>query len=155
MIQIEYLPLVLTGIGLIASILYYANVNRNANKTRQLQILKGANLIGSYMNPLYLAEFTDFDEFEDKYDIFSNNEFGEAFFQYFNVLEELGVYVKEGLLDVKYVALIGGGAIIGLWEKFYCVHKGFRERHGKRWFSEAKHLYEKIKRYFEKYPELL
>jgi len=32
MIQIEYLALVLTGIGLIVSILYYSMVLRNTNK---------------------------------------------------------------------------------------------------------------------------
>ena len=34
----EYLPLVLTGLGLTASIVYYANVLANANKNRELQI---------------------------------------------------------------------------------------------------------------------
>ena len=36
--MIEYLPLVLTGIGIIASVLYYSSVLRNANKTRELQL---------------------------------------------------------------------------------------------------------------------
>jgi hypothetical protein len=36
--MIEYLPLVLTGIGIIVSILYYSNVLRNANKTQQMQL---------------------------------------------------------------------------------------------------------------------
>ena len=43
MIQIEYLPLVLTGIGIIASILYYTMVLRNANKTQQLHFRARAN----------------------------------------------------------------------------------------------------------------
>ena len=36
--MIEYLPLVLTGLGLTASIAYYANILNNANKTRELQL---------------------------------------------------------------------------------------------------------------------
>ena len=36
--MIEYLPLVLTGIGIIVSILYYTSVLRNANKTREAQL---------------------------------------------------------------------------------------------------------------------
>jgi hypothetical protein len=38
MVQIEYLPIVLTGIGIIVSILYYTSVLRNANKTQQQQL---------------------------------------------------------------------------------------------------------------------
>jgi hypothetical protein len=153
--MIEYLPLVLTGLSIAASITYYARVLENSNKTRQLQILKGTNLIGSYMNTLYLAEFTDFDDFVKKYDLFTNIAFSNDFFQYFNVLEELGVYVKEGLLDVKYVALIGGGAVVGLWEKFSIIHEGYREQYGKRWFAEAEHLYYEVKKYFNKHPEII
>ena len=36
--MIEYLPIVLTGIGLSASILYYTIILRNANKTQQMQL---------------------------------------------------------------------------------------------------------------------
>jgi hypothetical protein len=141
--------------GILVGIVYYITTVRNQNKARQLQILKGANLIGSYMNPLYEAEFTDSDDFKEKYDIFTSNEVSESFFRYFNVLEELGVYVKEGLLDVKYVAQIGGGAIIGLWEKYMVVHEMYREMYGKRWFIEAEYLYDRVKDYFQMHPELL
>ena len=36
--MIETIALVLTGLGLIASIVYYANILNNANKTRELQL---------------------------------------------------------------------------------------------------------------------
>ena len=36
--MIEYLPIVLTGIGLTASILYYSINLRNANQTQQMQL---------------------------------------------------------------------------------------------------------------------
>ena len=36
--MVDYLPLVLTGLGLTASIIYYAMVLRNANKTQQMQL---------------------------------------------------------------------------------------------------------------------
>ena len=38
MVQIESLPLVLTGLGLTVSIFYYTMVLRNANKTQQLHL---------------------------------------------------------------------------------------------------------------------
>ena len=36
--MIEYLPLVLTGLGIIVSILYYTSVLRNQNETQQMQL---------------------------------------------------------------------------------------------------------------------
>ena len=36
--MIETIALVLTGLGLTASIVYYANILNNANKTRELQL---------------------------------------------------------------------------------------------------------------------
>ena len=36
--MIESIPYVLTGIGIIVSILYYTSVLRNANRTRELQL---------------------------------------------------------------------------------------------------------------------
>ena len=38
MISLDVFALVLTGLGLIASIIYYANVLSNANKTQQMQL---------------------------------------------------------------------------------------------------------------------
>jgi len=38
MISIEVIALVLTGLGLAASMIYYANILNNANKTRELQL---------------------------------------------------------------------------------------------------------------------
>ena len=37
--MIEYLPLVLTGLGIMASIFYYSMTLRNQNKTRKSEIL--------------------------------------------------------------------------------------------------------------------
>jgi len=148
---LTYLTLVSVPVG----VFYHILTLRNQSKIRQIQILKGSNLIGDYMWALYDAEFTDFDDFWVRYGFDSNPGFRKTFSDYFNVLEELGVYVKDGLLDVRYVALIGGGAIVGLWEKYLPIHTALRERYGGgRWFVEAEYLYGRVKAYFEEHPEL-
>jgi hypothetical protein len=38
MIEIEYLPIVLTGLGLNTSVLYYTMTLRNANNTQKMQL---------------------------------------------------------------------------------------------------------------------
>ena len=145
----------LTLISLTIGVLYHILTLRNQNKTRQIQILKGANLISDSHQALFDAEFDDLEDFNNKYGFDKNPEFRKVFHDYFNVLEELGVYVKDGLLDVKYVALMGGGAIVGLWEKYILVNEMYREMYGKRYFIEAEYLYNRVKEYFQKQPELI
>ena len=38
MASFEFLAIILTGLGLIVSILYYSSILNNANKTRELQL---------------------------------------------------------------------------------------------------------------------
>ena len=70
--MIEYLPLVLTGFGIIASILYYSNVLRNADQTRKTQMFmqlhqskyqqNGLESIFRLMN----LEWEDYDDYMKK-----------------------------------------------------------------------------------------
>jgi len=82
MIQIEYLALILTGLGIIVSILYYASVLRNANKTQQIQLeTRQAQFMSQISNELNSVEnrmiyfelsameWTDWADFENKYGI--------------------------------------------------------------------------------------
>ena len=141
-------------IALIVGIIYYLTIMRNQNKTRQIQIMKGANILGDYVWRLYEAEFTDFDDFQEKYGIESNPEFRRDFLEYFNQMEELGVYLRDGLLDVRYLALLAGGTIMSMWEKYEVVNMTYREMYGGRWGTEWEYLYGKVKEYFSQHPEL-
>ena len=70
--MIKYLPLVLTGFGIIASILYYSNVLRNADQTRKTQMFmqlhqskyqqNGLESIFRLMN----LEWEDYDDYMKK-----------------------------------------------------------------------------------------
>lgn len=154
MVDIQTLFSYLTPISLTIGVIYHILTLRNQSKIRQIQIMKGANIIGGYQWAQFDAEFTDFEDFNTKYGFDENPEFRKVFFDNFNVLEELGVYVKDGLFDVRYVALIGGGAVVGLWEKYLVINIAYRKMYGKWWFSEAEHHYDRVKDYFEKHPEL-
>jgi hypothetical protein len=157
--MIEFtLPVVLQFVqtlALLVGIIYYITIMRNQNKTRQIQILKDANILGDFVWRLYEAGFTDFNDFQEKYGLDTNTEFRRDFLAYFNQMEELGVYVRDGLLDVRYLALISGSTIIALWEKYESVNNAYREIHGGRWGYEWEYLYNQIKDYFSQHPELV
>jgi len=153
MIQIENLPIVLTGIGIIVSILYYANVLQNTAKSRQIQI------IGSVPSPTDWSfmewRFQDYDQFMSEYGPEVNPDGFKQFMLWGNKLEAFGVYVREGLLSIRLVCLLSGGTIIAFWEKYQLFFDEWRGRLNRpRDFIEAEYLYEKAVEYFEKHPEL-
>ena len=120
MVQIEYLPLVLTGLGLSASIIYYASILRNANKTRQAQLYlhfasqmsseSWANHTWNVMN----ADYSDFEAFQKWYDTSDKNQISWGIV--LNYFENVGVLVKSNLLDIDMVAVGFAGLTRRGWE---------------------------------------
>jgi hypothetical protein len=66
------------------------------------------------------------------------------------------MYVREGMLDVRLVALSSGGTYMKYWEKYGPIWKELRKRFDEpRWGIEAEYMYTRIKDYMEKHPELM
>ena len=111
--MIEYLPLVLTGLGLTASIIYYALVLRNGNKTRQAQLFMSIYTItiDEEMNKKW------YDAMEMKAEDFSDARVTmHTLFQKYN---GIGHLLMQGLLDVDsaYHYSEGYRAVL-LWKKW-------------------------------------
>ena len=74
MVSLEIVALVLTGLGLPASIVYYANILSNANKTQQLQLeTRQAQLFmpiySTYHSEEYIKAFSEIMKWKyDSYD---------------------------------------------------------------------------------------
>jgi hypothetical protein len=132
--MIEYLPLMLTGLGLAASIIYYANVLQNQNKTRQAQNymqLHQAHYNKEGLETMFMLhnlEWTDFDNYLEKYSALSGHpDVAAALESQLGYLDGIGTMVKENILDVNTVYNVDGRRILMLWFKFESVVKGFRD----------------------------
>jgi hypothetical protein len=69
--------------------------------------------------------------------------------------EGLGVLVREGLIDIRIVALLICGMTRSYWERHIPVLVDGRKAMGfKRWLSEGEYLYNELLSYLEKHPEL-
>jgi hypothetical protein len=115
--MIESLPYVLTGIGIIVSILYYASVLRNANKSREtqliLQIMNKMDDFSELWNHLtYTWTWTTIEEFWQKYGPESNITDWIQVFRFSAFIESLGVLVDRGSLDADLLDDIYAGVII-------------------------------------------
>lgn len=63
--------------------------------------------------------------------------------------------MREGLLNVRMVALVGATYVIDDWEKYEDVIYEMRKRRNDRRFrGEWEYLYNTIMKYLEEHPEL-
>jgi hypothetical protein len=118
--MIEYLPLVLTGLGLTASIIYYANILNNANKTRELQLkaqeltaeTRQVQIFMHYLDRIWdpdiqevyevvYPNFTNVDEFMEKYR--DDLKFQRVFFRWAYYWENAGMFLKLGYLPIEFI----------------------------------------------------
>ena len=170
MVQIENLPLVLTGLGLTASILYYTMILRNANKTQQnqletRQVQMFMHIFNHTQTPGYIKAgrvfgLIEFENFEEALQLFdpSNPESVENYEALTTIIafyEGLGSLVKEGFLDIRWVALLMAGSTRQNWEKIEPVIDEMRlVKNYPRLASEMEYLYIELMKYIEEHPEL-
>ena len=162
MIQIEYLALVLTGLGLTASILYYAMVLKNANKTQKLT-LESRNLqlfMQMYQemstpenlkrwSDLMNFEWDDFDDYMRKYSLEANE---EAYLKRSSVLRRyntMGLLVRDNHLDSELLYDYVGDQVLMMWEKQGPFLVEYRVRYGRpellQWFDYLADEMRKVK----------
>jgi hypothetical protein len=96
------------------------------------------------------VEWSDYEDFTHKYQTANPTELETAqqIMYIFNFFEGLGVYVRDGLIDVRLVALTMTAPIVMTWEKYAPMMMHTRERLNQpRFWSEFEYLYDKVQRY--------
>jgi hypothetical protein len=132
--MIEYLPLVLTGIGIMASILYYTSVLTNANKTRKTQMLM--DLYQTYRDPKFAEawgemmdqEYSDFEDYWRKYGSDTNRVAWNKWQSVARVFHGIGVLLRRGMVDIELVEELLANIVFISWYKMGPIVIGFRER---------------------------
>lgn len=98
------------------------------------------------------SQWSSYPEYEELY---KDKEFRDASNLTQMYFEGLGVLVKEGLLDIRWVALLMCGMTRFYVEKHLgMLEEGRRAVGHRRWFSEAEYLHGELMRYLEEHPEL-
>lgn len=130
MVDYQAISIVLTGIGLMIALIYYALQIRNENATRQAQLLM--QVYSRLDTPekvralqeVFLWEFRDFDEFVEKYwNPEDYNKLGTLVLFFGGA----GTLVRTGDLPIEKVSLLIGGLTILMWEKFDPIKEELRK----------------------------
>jgi len=140
MASLEVVALVLTGLSITASIIYYANVLSNANKTqrmqletRQAQLFMG--LYETYRSPEFRKQWTDilnqeytgFNDFWEKYGLENNPEAWANWQSVASFFHGIGVLVKKGLIEPNLLDELISPNVFGAWIVMGPIVKEFQE----------------------------
>lgn len=167
MVSLEVLAILLSGISISASLVYYSNVLANANKTQQQALeTRQAQFLMNILNTLRSIEFrnqwhllerlewTDFNDFLEKYD--KDVESISAWTSIMMFFDGLGVMVEKGLIDIDMVYPLIGGSVRMTWERFEPLILGDREYlkpYTNAW-DKFEYLYHEVKKYEQKHLKL-
>jgi len=124
MITLDQVIYCIPLLGITVSILYYAMVLRNANRTRAAQLFMSlhsqmSNMEGmsAYLETMYM-EWEDYADFERKYGSDNNLKAYLQRLTLWNTYNNYGVLLKKGLIDLEMVYDAAGAALIMSWEKW-------------------------------------
>ncbi len=167
MVSFEFLAIILTGLGLTASIIYYASILRNANQTQQLALeTRQAQLFmqmyNRWLDSIGLEDYSKFiarrvsnwEEFKLVYN--SDEDYQRVFNKIAGFYEGLGVLVKAGYLSIHPIALMWTGVTTLFWTNVLepTIDDWRTELNQRRLWSEAEYLCRELLRYIEEHPEL-
>jgi len=145
--MIEYLPLVLTSLGLTVSIFYYANVLQNQNKARKtqhyfefLQTVSTREFIHrtEQFGKVQLNTYEDYMALNE-----TDSNVNYDCRAYLRWLNGVGMLLEQGLLDKNMVLHFGHDIrYMRAWTRIKPFVYEYRERNGMRWhMSGVESLY--------------
>lgn len=124
MITLDQVIYVLPLLGIMVSILYYAMVLRNSNRTRSAQLFMSLHSFMSnkegmsdYLDTMYM-EWEDYADFERRYGSDINKKVSAQRLSIWNTFNNYGVLLKKRLIDPEMVYDAVGAVIIMSWEKW-------------------------------------
>jgi len=153
MVDYQTISIIFAGISIgIASLYYIINI-RHQQETREASLFN--SVYESMLSPeifkiswdlLLDWNYTDYNDFMEKYGPDSNRVDYERFHRYFTHLEGMGIYVKRGLIRAELIDDFMSSDVVGFWEKFYPFILEFRKRrNASAAYEHVEYLYNKVK----------
>jgi hypothetical protein len=156
MIELGMIRDVVAILAGIVGLTYYIITVRNANKIRKTQL--ASRISEKYWSPefrrnsleLFSMKWTDFNDFDRKYDSTVNPENCVIRYQNWGLFQELGYLLHEGLVDMETVYSLMGGYTLSvmLWVKFESIILEQRKKYkDPSWFMYFEYFGNEFKKY--------
>lgn len=159
MVSLEIIGLIFTGLSISISIIYYANVLRNANITRQAQLFMNIysqiNSNEANGNEFEIMKI-ELKTAEDYLELLNDKTKYVALNWFMSYYEGMGVLVRQGLVGIDLVAQMQSGGIIWFWERYRDAFLDCRVKmKWDRFMIELEYLYDRVKEYMvEHHPDV-
>ena len=158
MASFEFLAIILTGLGMTISLLYYTFTLQNANKTRQAALfmnIYNQTTTKEAQEDYMIIETIEMNSVQDWNELKKNPEIFKVLAWHFTYYEGIGVLLHEGLIDVGLVARMYSGNIIWFWEKYRDGVMDLRKHtNWARWAVEVEYFYDQMVAYSKKHPDM-
>jgi hypothetical protein len=159
MVSLEVIAILLSGVGITASIFYYANIIQNSGKARQRELVflraqtYSMEYTKAYADVLKMDNWTTVQEFHQKYGQQTNPEAFAKWLYVRNVFNLAGLLLQEKGTDPDQLfQLFSPVAIIMLWEKhkpiIEAARKGFSYP---QYYMPLEYLYNEARK---RYPDI-
>ena len=155
MASFEFLAIILTGIGLTVSLVYYTSVLSNQNKVMKTQILQKSFelLIAKDTNldwwKVHYLEWENYDDLRARYGPTVDIETWSMINKVWNEMNGIGYLVYKGVIDVESVYDYGGGRPIGTYRKYKPYFDESSRRHGYNRMKWLEYLYDEMRKLSE------
>jgi len=175
MASFEFIAIIVSVLGLAASITYYAIILNNANKTRELQLKAQQQAEETRQTQLFMTifrelnseknwntwieliqtEIPDYETFQQKYDSKINREhFGKRSHIWYS-LHAIGYLLKFDVIPIELINDLVGLPTILLWRTWGDTIKEIRIRQGlPKYFDGFEYLYNELVEYQREHPEM-
>ena len=159
MVSLEVIALILTGLSITVSIVYYANILRDTSKARQREIIFQRGQVynleysKAFAKTLNMRDWKTPEEFQNKYGVYNNPE-EFAYYMYITRVYNIGgLLLKENMVDADLVfKLYPPFSVINVWETFEPLMLNLRERTNyPDAYKPFEYLYTQAKK---KYPQI-
>lgn len=133
MVDYQTISIVLTGIGMIIALTYYTITLRNANRTRQKELLLERNKIGleyirSWADVVFVQDWKNLAELQEKYPWDTHFEERARVLYILNVYNSLGLLLKEKVTEPHLMfKMFPPPAVISTWKKYEAWIQEVRE----------------------------
>jgi hypothetical protein len=154
MVSIEVIALVLTGLSITASIIYYATIIRNQDKTRRTEILfqrlqRDASQFEAWGEVVFVQEWKSVEELNEKYPWETEPEARGKWLYVVSLYNNIGLLLQENVIDSKLIfRVFTAGAILTTWKKYEPVIFEIRNNSGENNWSGFEYLAEEARRLF-------
>jgi len=144
MVALETLQTLLTFVTLISvpvGVFYHIMTLRNTRRNQQLQLeTRQAQLLmnlyetysspdfRSQLNTIWYLEWSDYDDFWEKYGGENNPEIWSAWQSIAGFWNGIGILVKRGLADIGMIDELLGNILVGIWPMMEPIIIGYREQ---------------------------